>query len=461
MSDSPTRSHPESHGHSGVSSSDHGASGFAPPTALERAWADRAAGQRERALRLALTAIEGRTAGPWAALLVVRLLLEARRDQVASRAIDPLVTAFIDRGDLPGGVVAAGLLAAERRQAALRRLAQAFARGSERVTDAPVAPPPLPDGKPAPAEQQALAGEPLLGRAEQLLQLYLSLEAGSGAPSRLPRLALFGSLSADALVRLLGILGSREIQPGANVVREGEPGREAFVLARGRLQVVRQSAGEHAGLANLGPGDLFGEMALVSDAPRAASVIAATASEVLVASRERLEELAGQEPALGETLARFCQRRMLQNLVRHSPILSSLQPKQREQLMGRFKTCHFGAGRALITQGSQAPGLYLIASGEVSVCSPDEDGDTVVLAVLGPGDVVGEISLVLRREANASVVATHPTVALELTHEQFQHSIREHPNLLARLYEIATQRDEETRSVVAQRALDVEDVVLV
>jgi hypothetical protein len=49
---------------------------------------------------------------------------------------------------------------------------------------------------------------------------------------------------------------------------------------------------------------------------------------------------------------------------------------------------------------------------------------------------------------------------MELKHEQFQEAIREHPSLLGELYDLATKREEEMRSVVAQEALDVEEVVL-
>ncbi|HJK89462.1 MAG TPA: cyclic nucleotide-binding domain-containing protein [Polyangiaceae bacterium LLY-WYZ-15_(1-7)] len=97
---------------------------------------------------------------------------------------------------------------------------------------------------------------------------------------------------------------------------------------------------------------------------------------------------------------------------------------------------------------------------DVEVVGKDADGDELRIAELGPGDVVGEISLVLRRPANATVRALHRTVALELTREEFQKAIKEHPTLLGELYEMATQREEETRTVVAQEALDVEDVVL-
>jgi CRP-like cAMP-binding protein len=58
------------------------------------------------------------------------------------------------------------------------------------------------------------------------------------------------------------------------------------------------------------------------------------------------------------------------------------------------------------------------------------------------------------------VVARHPTVALRLARERFQQAIEEHPGLLGQLYDLATRRDDETRSVVAQQALDADDVVL-
>ncbi|MBZ0121013.1 MAG: cyclic nucleotide-binding domain-containing protein, partial [Sandaracinaceae bacterium] len=82
------------------------------------------------------------------------------------------------------------------------------------------------------------------------------------------------------------------------------------------------------------------------------------------------------------------------------------------------------------------------------------------LARLGPGDVVGEIGLVLRRPITADVVATHATVALELTRERFQEAIQDHPTLLGELYALATKREEETRTVVAQEPIDVGEAIL-
>jgi cAMP-dependent protein kinase regulator len=201
-------------------------------------------------------------------------------------------------------------------------------------------------------------------------------------------------------------------------------------------------------------------MALVSQAPRAASVVAVEPVQLLSIARSALEELAAEDAAIGRELGRFCYGRMISNLIRHSAILSSVPPDQRSALVERFTSERFEVGEYLVRQGEEASRLFLIASGEVQVQSRDEAGERTVLAQLGPGHVVGEISLVLRRPANADVLALHATVALALSREQFHEAIREHPTLLRELYDIAIQREQETRSVVAQRADDVSDVVL-
>ncbi|HEY2734282.1 MAG TPA: cyclic nucleotide-binding domain-containing protein, partial [Polyangiales bacterium] len=276
----------------------------------------------------------------------------------------------------------------------------------------------------------------------------------------LPRLPLFGELAPPLLAKLLSAFQVREFDAGAFVVKQGDEGREAFLLARGVLNVVREDEGRPTILAVLGAGALFGEMALVSQAPRAASVVAVEPTQVLAVQRSQLEILARSDGAIARELGSFCHQRMVANLIRHSRILSAVDPAKRHDLVARFSTQTFQPGDQLVKQGEEAGSLFLIASGGVEVRNTDADGDRVVLAQPGPGDVVGEISLVLRRPAVADVIAVHTTVALELTREQFHAAIREYPGLLQQLYDVAISREEETRSVVACKALDVSDNVL-
>ena len=91
----------------------------------------------------------------------------------------------------------------------------------------------------------------------------------------------------------------------------------------------------------------------------------------------------------------------------------------------------------------------------------EESGERLVMASLGPGEVVGEVAMILRRPAVADVVAVHPSVTLHLAVHGFQEILRAHPTLLAQLYDLAVKRDEETSSVVAQEAASADDYVIV
>jgi cAMP-dependent protein kinase regulator len=276
-----------------------------------------------------------------------------------------------------------------------------------------------------------------------------------------PRLPLFSSLSRNGLRALVEVFEARVVEAGGVVIEEGAAGTEAFIVARGELEVRRGQGADATVLARLQNGAVFGEMALVSRAPRAASVVASRPSIVLRASIEELEAVAARAADVGEQLASFCRERMLQNLVRTSPILGVVAPEERGDLVARFETRTFEAGEQLIRRGEPPAGVHLIASGEVEVVAEDASGERLVIASLGPGDVVGEVAMILRRTSMADVIAVHPTVTLHLSGSGFQEMMRAHPVLLAQLYDLAVKRDEETTSVVAQEAASADDYVLV
>lgn len=438
-------------------------------TALDEAYGRFIAGDADGALRLALSVLEpsppdAKSFQIGAGLLAVRVLAKEHRGIVAAEVAARLVDAFVRRGDLSSAVVAARAIeeCGEDAKPHFAAIAAAFGKGSARVSEVSQAPPPLPASPGVSRALEMLKGAPLRDRAEVALAGLLAQDDPVAADSKVPRLPLVGGLIPRALERMLASLTVRDAAAGSDVLRQGDEGREAFFVVRGAVRVTRHGDDEdETVLAQLGPGAIFGEMALVSDSPRAAGVTAIEEVTLLVASREVLEQIAKTETVLGSELATFCRGRMVANLLRHSAILGAVAPREREELIGHFETRTFAAGDHLVHAGADADGLFLIASGMVRVTSRDGDGDTIMLARLGPGDVVGEISLVLRRPATADVIAEHTTIALELKREEFQAAIKEHPTLLGELYELATRREEETRSVVAQEALDASDFVLV
>jgi cAMP-dependent protein kinase regulator len=262
---------------------------------------------------------------------------------------------------------------------------------------------------------------------------------------------------------MIEILDVRVVARGKVLVEEGSNGEEAFFVARGELDVQKAAAkrnGAPIALARLGSGALFGEMALLSRAPRTASVVAAVPCVLLVAKKSDLDHVAAKAPSVGREFAEFCRRRMLENLMRTNFILRGATPAERPALIERFTIRTFEAGDKIVTQGSQPEGLHLIALGEVAIVHQDK-GDSTIVTRLGPGDVVGEVALVLRRPAITDVVAHHPTVTLFLARERLMELVKAHPKVFVDLYELAVKRDEETSTMAGEEAAETDDFVIV
>ena len=423
---------------------------------LDRALALLLAGEREAALRWSAAVVQQDSSVPSALILTCRLLADAGRTEAAVEGFNLGVKRAIDTGNLPLAVAAVGDLKALGIDVTshLDEIAGAFCAGSPRLADdATPPPPPLPHDESFQPLSSFLSGPALLSKATEIIHeasMVFDAVADSEPPLISP-LSLFSALPRDGLRALIGCFEMITVPAGKAVISEGEEGAEAYIVARGELEVCRvESEGGHTiKLARLTNGALFGEMALLSRAPRAASVVACRPSILLVARREALEAVAEVRPAVGVELAAHCRRRMVTNLVRTSKVLLSVASTERPALVERFETKVFERGDKLIADGENTSGLHLIASGEVAVIGREDGGENFVIATLGVGETVGEVALVLRRKANADVVAVHPTVTLHLPREDFLGLVRDHPAILSGLYLCAVERDDETASVLA------------
>ena len=119
-------------------------------------------------------------------------------------------------------------------------------------------------------------------------------------PSLLPELreiGLFGGLDDARLEAFAAGLAVVELEPGTAAFVEGTPGREMFVVLEGMAEAVcRDPGGATRTLAVFGPGDLFGEMALLDVMPRSATVKARTRARLLRVTSGDLESLYRRDP---------------------------------------------------------------------------------------------------------------------------------------------------------------------
>ena len=245
------------------------------------------------------------------------------------------------------------------------------------------------------------------------------------------------------------------------LIKEGRTGHEAFVLVSGEVRVFRErDEAPDATLATLGPGALVGEMALVTGSVRTASVSTTRPSVLLALSGAKVEALASRYPDLRSSLADYARRRLLENLLTLSPVLSVVPRGEHNPLLACFEPKTFEAGQFLVNESAMPDGIYVIALGRVQVSRADASGELQV-AELTIGDVVGEIALVLRRPATATVTALVPTVTLFLPRHRFLEIVDRYPLVLRELYSLALQRIEENEAYLVRQAASGNDIILV
>jgi CRP/FNR family transcriptional regulator, cyclic AMP receptor protein len=109
---------------------------------------------------------------------------------------------------------------------------------------------------------------------------------------------LFAQCSKGELQEIAAIADEIDIAEGKELTTEGSPGREFFVIIEGTASVAQD--GDQ--INNLGPGDFFGEVALVKDTPRTATVTATSPVRALVITRQNFKRLIEQQPDIERTV---------------------------------------------------------------------------------------------------------------------------------------------------------------
>jgi CRP-like cAMP-binding protein len=282
-------------------------------------------------------------------------------------------------------------------------------------------------------------------------------------PPLVPPIAIFSTLDRDAFAELVGLLDLVRSADGQAIVRQGEPGDAVYFVARGEVRVVRRfenAAGEdeERQLARLGPGSLFGEMALLSSDPRGASVICDGPVDLLELKRARVEQIAARMPNVAGAMGRFTRERLIANLLATNPMFQPFDESSRKQLLARFTGHEVPRGTQFLEQGVPGNGLYVILQGKAEVLK--WDGERYVnVATLGPGDVAGEISLVQETPATATVRTTTSATLLFLARELFYPLVEAVPELLVHFARLSQARLEDTEFKLMQHSVMDDDFV--
>jgi CRP-like cAMP-binding protein len=116
---------------------------------------------------------------------------------------------------------------------------------------------------------------------------------------------LFSHLSKDQRAEVARSADEIDVEAGKRLVSAGRFGYEFFVIENGTAEVVRGE--EH--IADLGPGDFFGEMALLGDTVRNADVVSSSPMTAMVMTDTAFRSLARRMPDVAEQIRQACRRR--------------------------------------------------------------------------------------------------------------------------------------------------------
>ncbi len=127
--------------------------------------------------------------------------------------------------------------------------------------------------------------------------------------------------------------------------------------------------------------------------------------------------------------------------LRTNAIFSFLTPEQVDELVQRSPVVLFAQAEPLVEQGDEGSSMFLLVRGRVEV-RVTRDGVTKVVTQLGPGDCLGEISMLTGEKRTATVAASDEVEAVEITHNAFSTFIRHNPEVLNRLGELLAKRQQ-------------------
>jgi len=277
-------------------------------------------------------------------------------------------------------------------------------------------------------------------------------------PKQLHPAPFLSELEPGVLVQLARAVGAKRFHDGDIIVKQGDPGSAFYLVASGELVVtIHAGTPEARELAVLGPGALFGEMALLTEQHRTASVLARGPVEVIEVSREVMRAVSKRSPEAAAALDRFGRERLLRNVFATSPLFRPFSREQQRELLKHFEGHEVDAGVEIIREGEMGEGVYVMLSGEVEVSKQQADGTTVSLAKLRPGDVFGEMSLLLNQVTSATVRATRSSAVLFLDSQYFQRLVGAIPELRETFEKMAKDRDRDTTTRVGEDVIIDDD----
>ena len=234
---------------------------------------------------------------------------------------------------------------------------------------------------------------------------------------------IFSRLNDLQLTMLQQAMGEHHVPAGQNVITQGEKGNHFFIVESGDLGVYVTGDEEGAvpkRVKAFGPGDSFGELALMYNCPRTATISATT--DVVLWSLDRVSF------RMIVLEANTKKATMYENFLEKVSLLAPLDKDQRNRMVDALEEVSCAPTETIITEGEEGTHFYIIVEGEVSITKAGTDAE---LARRKAGDYFGELSLKTGAPTIASVTAATACKLVRMDRGAFQRLLGPLDSLLA------------------------------
>ncbi|KAF1962430.1 camp-dependent protein kinase regulatory subunit [Byssothecium circinans] len=229
---------------------------------------------------------------------------------------------------------------------------------------------------------------------------------------------LFSHLDDEQSAQVLGALQEKPIPTkGIKVISQGDVGDYFYVVEKGLFDIYVNKSGKletgpdglGAKVGSVGPGGSFGELALMYNAPRAATVMSAEQSTLWALDRVTFRRILMDSA--------FQRRRMYEGFLEEVPLLSSLTPYERSKIADALETKKYPPGTTIIQEGDVGESFYILEAGEADVYKRGNDKS---LKRYKKGDYFGELALLNDAPRAASVISATEVKVATLGKNGFQ-----------------------------------------
>lgn len=229
------------------------------------------------------------------------------------------------------------------------------------------------------------------------------------------RIPLFCDLDPEELEELAEAMRSERFHNKQVIAAQGERPNRFFYIRRGRCQATQTDAsGRTQKLASLGPGDFFGEVALLEDSPRTATISARGPVEVMSLDRE---SFAGLMQRIGaENAEQLTHQVSTATFLRSLPTFAEISATDLGEVLSSLELMTCGPNHVIVEQGQEASDLYVVFDGEVEVVRDHQS-----VAKLGRGELFGEIALLTGEVRPATIRTTIDTRLFRIPAPVFHH----------------------------------------